>query len=42
MAMRNASPADPASPQRLKAMVVTPDFGPAGFARLAPVERLDE
>jgi glucosamine kinase len=30
-------PADPGSPQRLKALVVAPDFGPAGFARLAPV-----
>jgi len=25
------------APQRLKAMVVAPEFGPAGFARLAPV-----
>ena len=30
-------PADPAAPQRLKALVVAPGFGPAGFARLAPV-----
>ncbi len=30
-------PADPATPQRLKALVVSPGFGPAGFARLAPV-----
>jgi glucosamine kinase len=28
---------DPASPQRLKARVVAPGFGPAGFAALAPV-----
>jgi superfamily II DNA/RNA helicase len=34
-------PADPQSPQRIKAMVVAPHFGPAGFARLAPlVDRL--
>ena len=30
-------PHDPAAPQRLKALVVTPEFGPAGFARLAPL-----
>jgi phenylacetic acid degradation operon negative regulatory protein len=30
-------PADPGSPQRLKALVVAPGFGPAGFSRLAPV-----
>ncbi len=30
-------PDDPGSPQRLKALVVTASFGPAGFARLAPV-----
>lgn len=30
-------PADPTAPQRLKALVVDPVFGPAGFARLAPV-----
>jgi len=30
-------PADPAAPQRIKARVVRPEFGPAGFARLAPV-----
>ena len=30
-------PADPQSPQRLKAMVVAPGFAPAGFAALAPV-----
>jgi glucosamine kinase len=30
-------PADPAAPQRIKAMVVDPSFGPAGFARLAPL-----
>ena len=30
-------PADPAAPQGLKALVVAPGFGPAGFARLAPV-----
>ncbi len=30
-------PDDPGSPQRLKALVVAPAFGPAGFARLAPV-----
>lgn len=36
-------PHDPAAPQRLKALVVTPEFGPAGFARLAPlVARLAE
>ena len=29
--------ADPAAPQRIKAMVVDPSFGPAGFARLAPL-----
>lgn len=29
-------PEDPQAPQRLKAMVVAADFGPAGFARLAP------
>ncbi|MFN9622000.1 MAG: BadF/BadG/BcrA/BcrD ATPase family protein [Cyanobacteriota bacterium] len=28
---------DPASPQRIKARVVAPGFGPAGFAALAPV-----
>ncbi|MEB3322088.1 MAG: BadF/BadG/BcrA/BcrD ATPase family protein, partial [Synechococcaceae cyanobacterium] len=34
-------PADPGSPQRLKALVVQPAFGAPGFARLAPVvERL--
>jgi phenylacetic acid degradation operon negative regulatory protein len=34
-------PAAPDAPQRIKAMVVRPEFGPAGFARLAPaVERL--
>lgn len=27
----------PDSPQAIKSLVVTPDFGPAGFARLAPV-----
>ncbi len=30
-------PGDPGSPQRLKALVVADGFGPAGFARLAPV-----
>jgi phenylacetic acid degradation operon negative regulatory protein len=30
-------PADPAAPQRLKALVVREGFAPAGFARLAPV-----
>ncbi|MFN5698699.1 MAG: N-acetylglucosamine kinase, partial [Cyanobacteriota bacterium] len=30
-------PADPQAPQRIKALVVNPDFGPAGFAALAPV-----
>jgi phenylacetic acid degradation operon negative regulatory protein len=30
-------PADPGAAQRLKALVVQPDFGPAGFARLAPL-----
>ncbi len=30
-------PADPQAPQRIKTRVVQPDFGPAGFARLAPV-----
>ncbi|MCS5697961.1 N-acetylglucosamine kinase [Cyanobium sp. FGCU-52] len=30
-------PADPGAPQRIKAQVVSPQFGPAGFARLAPV-----
>ncbi len=30
-------PDDPQAPQRIKALVVQPDFGPAGFARLAPV-----
>lgn len=30
-------PADPGAAQRLKALVVGPDFGPAGFARLAPL-----
>ena len=30
-------PRDPQAPQRIKALVVEPDFGPAGFARLAPV-----
>jgi glucosamine kinase len=29
--------ADPESPQRIKARVVAPGFGPAGFASLAPV-----
>jgi N-acetylglucosamine kinase-like BadF-type ATPase len=29
-------PADPLAPQRIKARVVDPSFGPAGFARLAP------
>jgi phenylacetic acid degradation operon negative regulatory protein len=29
--------ADPHSPQRIKALVVAPGFGPAGFAALAPV-----
>ncbi|MEB3255725.1 MAG: BadF/BadG/BcrA/BcrD ATPase family protein [Synechococcaceae cyanobacterium] len=29
-------PADPLAPQRIKARVVEPSFGPAGFARLAP------
>jgi glucosamine kinase len=34
-------PADPGAAQRIKALVVAPDFGPAGFARLAPaVDRL--
>jgi glucosamine kinase len=28
---------DPQSPRRIKARVVAPDFGPAGFAALAPV-----
>jgi len=36
-------PQDPATPQRIKALVVDPDFGAAGFARLAPVvDRLAE
>jgi phenylacetic acid degradation operon negative regulatory protein len=36
-------PADPQAPQRIKALVVTPGFGPAGFAGLAPaVNRLAE
>jgi len=30
-------PVDPQAPQRIKALVVNPDFGPAGFAALAPV-----
>ncbi len=30
-------PDDPAAPQRLKALVVTEGFAPAGFARLAPL-----
>ena len=30
-------PDDPGAPQRLKALVVAERFGPAGFARLAPV-----
>jgi hypothetical protein len=30
-------PTAPEAPQQLKALVVQPDFGPAGFARLAPV-----
>jgi glucosamine kinase len=30
-------PADPGAPQRIKQLVVAPGFGPAGFARLAPV-----
>ena len=30
-------PADPQAAQRIKAMVVEPDFGAAGFAKLAPV-----
>jgi glucosamine kinase len=30
-------PEDPGAPQRLKALVVADGFGPAGFARLAPV-----
>ncbi len=30
-------PADPGAAQRIKSLVVAPDFGPAGFARLAPV-----
>jgi len=30
-------PADPQAPQRIKALVVAPQFGPAGFARLAAV-----
>ncbi|MBE9173850.1 N-acetylglucosamine kinase [Cyanobium sp. LEGE 06143] len=30
-------PDQPHSPQGIKALVVTPEFGPAGFARLAPV-----
>ncbi len=28
---------DPQAPQAIKSLVVAPDFGPAGFARLAPV-----
>jgi phenylacetic acid degradation operon negative regulatory protein len=36
-------PSDPQAPQRIKAMVVDPGFGAAGFARLAPlVNRLAE
>jgi glucosamine kinase len=30
-------PSDPDAPQRIKARVVSQEFGPAGFARLAPV-----
>jgi phenylacetic acid degradation operon negative regulatory protein len=30
-------PQDPQGPQRIKALVVDPGFGAAGFARLAPV-----
>jgi len=30
-------PHDPGAPQRIKALVAGPEFGPAGFARLAPV-----
>ena len=30
-------PADPQAPQAIKALVVQPEFGPAGFASLAPV-----
>jgi len=30
-------PTAPDAPQQIKALVVQPDFGPAGFARLAPV-----
>ncbi|MBD2551197.1 N-acetylglucosamine kinase [Microcystis elabens FACHB-917] len=30
-------PGDPGAPQRLKSLVVAEGFGPAGFARLAPV-----
>jgi phenylacetic acid degradation operon negative regulatory protein len=30
-------PADPQAPQRIKSLVVAAGFGPAGFARLAPV-----
>jgi phenylacetic acid degradation operon negative regulatory protein len=36
-------PEDPGAPQRIKALVVEPAFGAAGFARLAPVvDRLAE
>ena len=31
------APSEAQAPQRLKALVVDPEFGPAGFARLAPV-----
>ncbi|MFZ0409399.1 MAG: BadF/BadG/BcrA/BcrD ATPase family protein [Cyanobium sp.] len=30
------NPGDPQAPQTIKALVVRPEFGPAGFARLAP------
>jgi glucosamine kinase len=33
----DVDPADPQAAQRIKALVVEPDFGAAGFARLAPV-----
>jgi len=33
----NLDPRDPTAPQTIKARVVAPDFGPAGFARLAPL-----
>ena len=37
------NPQDPAAPQRIKALVVDPAFGAAGFARLAPeLNRLAE